>query len=1074
MTSVREVALEHSALVAEPGGVPLAQARLTDQQRLAAVLQAAAVRAHLDHGGLTLRDGWGCGRWHADGRLSVQRVVPGPANEYAQVALSRLIRLLFRTEMVAGRGMARRAARRLLERWGQLVAAEPADRAVADVLELAPFLWQPAFAVARKGLAARHGASGLWVAGPGRSRRRLLVPAHDLGSLQTLLASDDAHSVWSGVGEPAEDPHDLLARGRYQQALIAWEQRPPRGTRSRLACGEAAIAMGRYVHALESLREVRGVRARILRARAQVGLNELKAARATLERLGRANLTGPETVQAAEVAVRVAGNLGRPQAADPWVARARASARGPWALRARVLAALAAWDQRDFVASNVHLEASRKASDEPNLAWRWHHARALCAQSEQNGIEVIEHEALALRHERRRLSRAWAGRLWNGIGHGRVMIDDLPGAERAFRHAYHLLRRCDGPAALALAAPNLAETQMRRGRLSGVAGILETSVANNRNAGNVRALFFDLVLWMRFELAHGRMAAAIGWYDEVRTLLDSRPDAGDASIPAVMMARAQGWLGRAASARSFLDSGGTKALVELEPEERPAVLALAGQMDESERWAHGTPWAALWKALAVGRAPSPRVWELLESLEPYRAARLVFDCEAARPGTVPAHRIVRAVADLRAAGAEGLAERLEGRSLSPWLAIEQFLGRAPSDGLEEMGALLERTGHSGAEIIFVPTGDREQGPRIVVAGVGGPKSLVATVAEGEIRLRAKRLDPMLRGLFSIIRRHLEPRARPVAKQVPVTSESGILGESEVLAQALNRLRRLAVLELPMLILGESGTGKELAARLVHRSSPRAGELFVAVNCAALPENLILSELFGHVRGAFTGADRDRAGFFESARGGSVFLDEIGDLPLYAQGMLLRVLQESEIRRVGESHSRRVDVRIVAATHRDLSAMVKEGSFREDLLFRLKVASVELPPLRDRGDDVFLLAEHFLRRQAGGRTLRLSKSARQRLGQHTWPGNVRELVNVLAVAAALSDDEVVSAASLDLPAAANRSSEGFYHQEVESLRRRLIERALDWTGGNRAAAARRLGLSRQALSYLVRQLGISRP
>ena len=169
----------------------------------------------------------------------------------------------------------------------------------------------------------------------------------------------------------------------------------------------------------------------------------------------------------------------------------------------------------------------------------------------------------------------------------------------------------------------------------------------------------------------------------------------------------------------------------------------------------------------------------------------------------------------------------------------------------------------------------------------------------------------------------------------------------------------------MLILGESGTGKELAARHLHRASRRRDAHFVAVNCAALSDDLLLSDLFGHARGAFTGADRDRAGVFETAEGGTVFLDEIGDLPAPAQGMLLRVLQEGEVRRVGESLPRAVDVRVVAATHRDLSAMVGEGGFRQDLYYRLGVGTVELPALRDRGRDPILLAEHFL--ETFGRT-----------------------------------------------------------------------------------------------------------
>ncbi|MDX1643063.1 MAG: sigma 54-interacting transcriptional regulator, partial [Thermoanaerobaculia bacterium] len=228
-------------------------------------------------------------------------------------------------------------------------------------------------------------------------------------------------------------------------------------------------------------------------------------------------------------------------------------------------------------------------------------------------------------------------------------------------------------------------------------------------------------------------------------------------------------------------------------------------------------------------------------------------------------------------------------------------------------------------------------------------------------------------------------------------EPRILGRDPVLRSALDRAHRLAGSDLPVLVLGETGTGKELVARAVHVRSGRSGRPFLPLNCAALSPSLLLSDLFGHVRGAFTGADRDRSGLFESARGGTVFLDEIGDLPDEAQGKLLRVLQAGEVRRIGESRSRRVDVRVVAATHRDLGTMVERERFRRDLYFRLGVGTVELPPLRLRGNDVILLAEYFLARAAGARRLELGRDARRALRRHTWPGNVRELENVIAVA-----------------------------------------------------------------------------
>ncbi|HEX3128716.1 MAG TPA: sigma 54-interacting transcriptional regulator, partial [Thermoanaerobaculia bacterium] len=230
-----------------------------------------------------------------------------------------------------------------------------------------------------------------------------------------------------------------------------------------------------------------------------------------------------------------------------------------------------------------------------------------------------------------------------------------------------------------------------------------------------------------------------------------------------------------------------------------------------------------------------------------------------------------------------------------------------------------------------------------------------------------------------------------------------------------------------------------------------------------------SELFGHARGAFTGADRNRAGVFESAHGGTVFLDEIGDLPLSAQGLLLRVLQEGEVRPLGESRPRKVDVRVLAATHRDLSAMVAERTFRQDLYFRLRGGSVTLPPLRDRGADVLLLAERFL--SGNGR---LSQAARDRLLGYSWPGNVRELQNVLSVAEALAGGGTIEEQHLELPESSSfqDGSDSSYHQQVDDLRRRLIAESVEKHGRNLSEIARQLGMSRQAVSYLMKRLKVS--
>ena len=307
---------------------------------------------------------------------------------------------------------------------------------------------------------------------------------------------------------------------------------------------------------------------------------------------------------------------------------------------------------------------------------------------------------------------------------------------------------------------------------------------------------------------------------------------------------------------------------------------------------------------------------------------------------------------------------------------------------------------------------------------------------------------------------------------------GIVGESPLMREIYALLPKIARRDVPVCILGESGTGKELIARAIHRHSPRRQKVFTAVNCAALPENLIESELFGQVRGAFTGADRDRAGLIETTDGGTLFLDEIGELPLAAQAKLLRFLQEGEFRRVGETANRTADVRIVSATNRKLESAVEEGRFRDDLYYRIRGVEVPLPPLRERAGDILLLASFFLagehERHRGGPT-RLSADVEAIFTAYHWPGNVRELQNTLRAAHAMAAD----AKEIDvehLPerlrhVAPAKAAAGSYQDAVSRFRRDLIERSLLQVNGNQNRAAAMLKISRQALNYQIRELGI---
>jgi DNA-binding NtrC family response regulator/tetratricopeptide (TPR) repeat protein len=313
---------------------------------------------------------------------------------------------------------------------------------------------------------------------------------------------------------------------------------------------------------------------------------------------------------------------------------------------------------------------------------------------------------------------------------------------------------------------------------------------------------------------------------------------------------------------------------------------------------------------------------------------------------------------------------------------------------------------------------------------------------------------------------------------PSANAAGIIGESPAIRETTALVSRIARRDVAVCILGESGTGKELVARAIHAGSARRQKSFTPVNCAALPENLIESELFGHVRGAFTGADRDRAGLIESTDGGTLFLDEIGEMPLAAQAKLLRFLQEGEFRRVGDSNNRTADVRIVSATNRRLDEAVEEGAFREDLYYRVRGVEIPLPPLRERAGDVTLLAAHFLagernRHRAGPTSF--SPEVESIFLAYSWPGNVRELQNTIRAAHALAGEgrqiELEHLPERLRQVLRPRNMVGSYQDTVIRFRRDLIERSLLQAAGNQNRAASMLGISRQALAYQIRELGI---
>jgi len=310
------------------------------------------------------------------------------------------------------------------------------------------------------------------------------------------------------------------------------------------------------------------------------------------------------------------------------------------------------------------------------------------------------------------------------------------------------------------------------------------------------------------------------------------------------------------------------------------------------------------------------------------------------------------------------------------------------------------------------------------------------------------------------------------------SFGNLIGRSRPMQQVFALLERAADSSIPVLIEGESGTGKELVAKALHFSGPRKGEPFVSQNVSAIPESLLESELFGHTRGAFTGADRDRKGLFELAHRGSLFLDEIGDLPLLMQPKLLRVLQESELRPLGGRRSLTVDVRVISATNRSLRELVREGRFREDLFYRLNVLRVVMPPLRERREDIPLLIEHFLRLMAksrGGVRMAVDDAVMGLFVRYDWPGNVRELENILSRLSVACRGNRITRPDLESDPDLGRSFGPLLEPPpVDSLRDlegQQIRRALDKTAGNREQAARLLGISRATIFRKIREYRI---
>jgi Nif-specific regulatory protein len=377
----------------------------------------------------------------------------------------------------------------------------------------------------------------------------------------------------------------------------------------------------------------------------------------------------------------------------------------------------------------------------------------------------------------------------------------------------------------------------------------------------------------------------------------------------------------------------------------------------------------------------------------------------------------------------------------------------------------------GKEVIGALSADRVFGETVSLEEDLRLLSIIASMIAQAMRLRREALEEQHRLMEENIRLQHQLKER--------FSVSNIVGRSKSMQNVYDHIAQVSKSDASVLILGESGTGKELVAHAIHFNSLRAANSFVKVNCGALPESVIESELFGHVKGAFTGAVASRKGRFELAHGGTIFLDEIGDLSPTTQVKLLRVLQEKEIERVGGTSTIRTDVRVVAATNRNLEELIEKGEFREDLYYRLNVFPIRVPPLRERKTDIPLLADFFIERynEAGHKSVRrISTSAIDMLMSYHWPGNVRELENCMERAVLLSHDYVIHSRhlppSLQTPEASGTRLIGTLDSTLANVERDLIYDALKEARGNRAKAARMLGISERVMGLRVKKYGIN--
>ena len=416
---------------------------------------------------------------------------------------------------------------------------------------------------------------------------------------------------------------------------------------------------------------------------------------------------------------------------------------------------------------------------------------------------------------------------------------------------------------------------------------------------------------------------------------------------------------------------------------------------------------------------------------------------------------------------KGALETYEANSPAVTL-LDLGLPPRPNQSDEGLATLSDLLAVDSTAKVIVISGQGEKQNALQAVGAGAYDFLCKPVEMEELKL-------LLHRCIQVVKLEKEYRELQQSQRPDVFED--MLGTGPQMQAAFGLIRKVAGTDAPVLLLGESGTGKEMAAAAIHRRSPRKGGPFVAINCNAIPENLLESELFGHEKGAFTGAHIQRKGMIETANGGTLFLDEIGELPPAIQVKLLRFLQEQRMQRVGGRQEIQIDTRLVAATNADLKQLIEVGKFREDLYFRLAVVTIRLLPLRERGEDVALLAREFLQRHAAqsGRTkLVLTPDALRAITRYSWPGNVRELQNRIKRAVIMASGSRVTAKDLELQQSQEMASSATTLREArEGVEREMIQQALKRNSGKITSAAADLGISRPTLYELMDKLGISK-